>query len=317
MLSGLAYAACCDARAMTTPRPDIAWRFGLGAVALWSTVATAFKFSLNHLSPTELLWIASLSSWLFLAGFIAITGEWRRWSEFTTKTCLTGISVGLLNPTLYYLLLFAAYDRLPAQEAMAINYSWALTLALLAGPVLKQHISRWQWLAAGVSYLGVLVIATRGAPLTLEFESPTGVGLAVASTLVWSAYWMINTRLTLPPVSGLFLNFTGGVLATSALVVWQGLGPLAITGVSGAIYVGLFEMGASFVLWLLAMRHTTNTLRISSLIFLSPPLSLLLIWLILDEPIRTATLVGLGLILLGLGLQQAEKARFSRPPVNQ
>lgn len=294
---------------MKTARPDTAWRYGLGAVALWSTVATAFKFSLAHLSPLELLWLATLASWVFLGFAIGSIGEWRRWGEFTPTTWLSGIATGLLNPTLYYLLLFAAYDRLPAQEAMAINYSWALTLALLAGPVLKQHISGWQWLAAGVSYLGVLVIATRGALLSLEFASPMGVGLAVASTLVWSAYWMINTRLTLPPISGLFLNFTGGAMATTALVLWHGVGELPLAGISGAVYVGFFEMGASFVLWLLAMRHATNTLRISTLIFLSPPLSLLLIWLILGEPIRTATLVGLGLILLGLALQQAERAR--------
>ena len=296
---------------MNPARPETAWRFGLAAVALWSTVATAFKYSLNHLSPLELLWIATLASWLFLSVAAGLIGEWRRWPAFTPGTWLTGISLGLLNPTLYYLLLFAAYDRLPAQEAMAINYSWALTLALLAGPILKQHISGWQWLAAGVSYIGVLVIATRGALFSLQFASPTGVSLAVASTLVWSAYWMVNTKLTLPPLSGLLLNFTGGALATTALILWRGFDPLPLAGISGAIYVGVFEMGASFVLWLLAMRHATNTLRLSTLIFLSPPLSLLLIWLILGEPIRSATLIGLGLILLGLGLQQAGRARPS------
>jgi hypothetical protein len=32
--------------------------------------------------------------------------------------------------------LFEAYDRLPAQVAQALNYTWALTLTLLAVPVL-------------------------------------------------------------------------------------------------------------------------------------------------------------------------------------
>jgi len=45
--------------------------FGLSAVLLWSTIATAFKLSLKHLSPIELLLFAgsfplccSVSSWL-------------------------------------------------------------------------------------------------------------------------------------------------------------------------------------------------------------------------------------------------------------
>ncbi|GIR70608.1 MAG: hypothetical protein CM15mP74_18590 [Halieaceae bacterium] len=49
--------------------------------------------------------------------------------------------VGWLNPGLYYLVLFAAYDQLPAQEAMAINYSWGITLALIAAPLLQQRLT--------------------------------------------------------------------------------------------------------------------------------------------------------------------------------
>ncbi|MDX1801354.1 MAG: EamA/RhaT family transporter, partial [Marinobacter sp.] len=40
--------------------------FGLGAVLLWSTVATAFKLSLRSLSPVQLLFIACLASILVL-----------------------------------------------------------------------------------------------------------------------------------------------------------------------------------------------------------------------------------------------------------
>ena len=62
-------------------------------------------------------------------------------------------------------------------------------------------------------------------------------------------------------------------------------------------------MGLSFILWLKAMRLTDNTARLATLIFLSPPLSLLLIWGILGERILTSTLVGLALILCSLALQ--------------
>jgi drug/metabolite transporter (DMT)-like permease len=251
-----------------------------------------------------MLWVAALASWLFLSLMVLITGEWRDWKALSKKVRAVALAMGLLNPTLYYLVLFAAYDRLPAQEAMAINYSWALTLALLAGPVLKQRIGTMQWLAAAVSYLGVLIIATRGDLLGLEFESPVGVLLAVSSTLIWSAYWLLNTRLTIPAVSGLWFNFTGGVLATSVLLAMTEPLSLPVQGVLGGAYVGVFEMGASFVLWLAAMRRSHNTLRTSSLIFLSPPISLLLIWWLVGEAISMATLAGLVFILAGLALQQ-------------
>lgn len=294
---------------MSEREANTAWRFGLGAVALWSTVATAFKFSLNYLTPAELLWVATQVSWLFLALVVAITGEWRDWRTVPPRTIGVSLVAGLLNPTLYYLLLFAAYDRLPAQEAMAINYSWALTLALLAGLVFRQQIGWPQWLAAAVSYLGVLLIATRGELLAMEFDNPVGVALAVASTGVWSVYWLINTKLPIPPISGLFFNFSGGLLATTAVIGIEGFRALPMLGLAGGAYVGFFEMGLSFLLWLIALRRTRNTLRTSTLIFLSPPLSLLLIAWVLGEPIKAATLTGLGLILAGLAMQQLYRLR--------
>jgi drug/metabolite transporter (DMT)-like permease len=63
-------------------------------------------------------------------------------------------------------------------------------------------------------------------------------------------------------------------------------------------------MGIAFVLWMGAMKATSSALSIASLIFLSPPLSLVLIWLVTGEPVELYTLVGLGLILIGLWLQR-------------
>ena len=63
-------------------------------------------------------------------------------------------------------------------------------------------------------------------------------------------------------------------------------------------------MGLAFVLWMNALRLTNNPIRISSLIFLAPPLSLVLIGTVLGEVIAGSTLLGLGVILCGLAGQQ-------------
>ena len=280
-------------------------KMGLGAVMLWSTVATAFSLSLQYLTPLQLVTLATVISWCFFA--IRLSAPERRSALRVTssKARATGLLVGWLNPGLYYLVLFAAYDRLPAQEAMAINYSWGITLALLAAPLLRQHLSAGALLAACISYGGILVIATRGAPLSLDFAQPLGVGLALLSTVLWSLYWVINTRLSLDPEVNLFLNFSGALPLLLALLWWSDTPfPTLWQGWAGGLYVGLFEMGLAFVLWMGAMKATTSTLRISSLIFLSPPLSLVLIWVIAGEPVKAYTLIGLVLILFGLWLQR-------------
>ena len=280
-------------------------KLGLGAVMLWSTVATAFTLSLKYLTPLQLVTVATVVSWCFFAVRLSSTERRHALRAASPKARATGLLVGWLNPGLYYLVLFAAYDRLPAQEAMAINYSWGMTLALLAAPLLRQRLSAGALLAACISYSGIVVIATRGSPLSLDFAQPLGVGLALLSTLLWSLYWVINTRLSLDPEVNLFLNFSGALPLLLALAWWSDTPfPTVWQGWAGGLYVGLFEMGLAFVLWMGAMKATTSTLRISSLIFLSPPLSLILIWMIAGEPVRAYTLIGLVLILFGLWLQR-------------
>ena len=280
-------------------------KMGLGAVMLWSTVATAFSLSLEYLTPLQLVTLAAVVSWCFFAARLGSPARWASLRATSSKERITGLLMGWLNPGLYYLVLFAAHDQLPAQEAMAINYSWGITLALIAAPLLRQRLTPGALLAACISYSGIVVIATRGSPLSLDFAQPLGVGLALLSTLLWSLYWVINTRLSVDPEVNLFLNFSGALPLLLGLLWWSGTPlPVVWQGWAGGLYVGLFEMGLAFVLWMGAMKATTSTLRISSLIFLSPPLSLILIWMIAGEPVKAYTLIGLILILFGLWLQR-------------
>jgi drug/metabolite transporter (DMT)-like permease len=282
---------------------------GLGAVLLWSTVATAFKISLAALTPLALVALASAVSWLFLLGVLYVTGAAQELRGVQRRSLVYALTLGMLNPGLYYLVLFAAYDALLAQEAMALNYTWALVLPLLAVPLLRQPLKGRDAIAALISYSGVVVIATRGDVTGLTLSNPAGVALAIGSTLLWALYWIANTKISLSPVVSLFLNFSAAAPLLLLAALWRGdLVSVSLTGALGAVYIGLFEMGLSFILWLRAMRLTNNTARISTLIFLAPPLSLLLIWWLLNEPVMPSTLVGLVFILGGLGWQQHQKA---------
>ncbi|GAA0566955.1 DMT family transporter [Halomonas salifodinae] len=280
--------------------------FGLGAVALWSTVATAFKVALGEMSPLELIWLAVGVSWLVLGALMLRQGLWRSSIRHGWRTAAWA---GLMNPVAYYLVLFAAYDRLPGQEAMALNYTWALTMAFLAVPILGQRLTRTDLLAGLIAYAGVWVIATRGAVLRVDFADAWGVGLALASTLLWALYWLLNARDGRPALVAQWQNFSVA-LPVLTLILWWGPGFAGFSGVglAAGVYVGLFEMGIAFVLWQLAVRKVSRTAKVSLLIFLSPPVSLLLLYFIVGEPILPSTLAGLVLILAGLGLQQWQKA---------
>ncbi|MEZ8313778.1 DMT family transporter [Vibrio splendidus] len=282
--------------------------FGLSAVLLWSTVATAFKLTLAEFSPIQMLTIASIVSSMALSAICAFQGKLSQLSTTFLSNPWYYLLLGLVNPLAYYLILFKAYDLLPASQAQAINYSWAITLTLMAAVFLGQKIRKQDWIACTFSYAGVVVIATKGDVLGMQFDSPLGVALALLSTLLWAGYWILNTKNKADPVIGVLLGFLVALPFAIGLTIYEGESFSQITakGWMAVTYVGLFEMGITFVLWLSALKLTNNTARISNLIFASPFISLMLLSTIIGEEIHPATLFGLVLIIAGLVIQQVK-----------
>ncbi len=281
----------------------------VSAIALWSTVATAFKLTLGEIEPLALLAVSSAASASALFAVLALRKNLRGLLRLTAKRTARAALLGLLNPFAYYLTLFNAYDILPAQEAQPLNYTWPLTLAVFSVVFLRQRIRPAAWAAMAVSFAGVLVISTRGDIAGLRFTEPLGAGLAIGSSVIWAAYWVLAMRSEGDPVMTLFLSMSFGAFYSSILAGLCGAGPVTAAGALGAAYVGVFEMGITFVLWLRALRLSENTARVGNLVFLSPFLSLPIIHLVAGEAVYGSSIAGLVLIVGGIILHKA----FSAP----
>nr|WP_243891471.1 DMT family transporter [Shewanella algae] len=289
--------------------------YGMAAVFLWSTVATAFKIALGFFSPLQLVFVAVITSSVCLGLILAWQGKLKLLKQQFYARPWFYLQTGLLNPFLYYLVLFKAYDLLPAQQALSLNYTWAVLLPLLAAPMLQQKLQGSDMLAAVTGYFGVLVIATGGNLLSMDFANPFGILLALSSTLLWCLYWIINTKDKGDAIVSLMLSFLVSLpLITITLLTTESLPSLHWQALGAGVYVGLFEMGVTFVLWLMALRTTERAASITNLVFLTPLLSMVFIALILKETITLATLVGMGLILSALLIQKVLKPKA--PKVN-
>ena len=117
-----------------------AYLFAGGAVLLWSTVASAFKLSLRHLEPLQLVFFASVISVIVLFAILVVQNKIPSLLQYPKKQLPICLLLGLLNPCLYYFVLFEAYNHLPAQDALSINYSWPIMLVVLSIFILKQRI---------------------------------------------------------------------------------------------------------------------------------------------------------------------------------
>jgi drug/metabolite transporter (DMT)-like permease len=287
----------------------------LGAVLLWSTVASVFKLSLRYLRPDPLLFWSALISTFVLGIALVVRRNLTAVFRATRRELLLSAMQGFLNPFLYYVVLFRAYDRLPGQMAQPLNYTWALAIAVLSVPLLRQRISALSFLALLVSLLGVVVISTRGDLRTLHVEEPLGVGLAIGSSVIWALFWILNIRDRRDPAAKLFLGFCFGTAWTLAFcLATRASLRLPAAGALGAAYVGLFEMGLTFLLWLSALQLARTTASVSNLIFLSPFVSLFLLRVVLGEPLHPSSFAGLAAIVAGILMQQRVSAPRTGSP---
>jgi len=122
--------------------------------------------------------------------------------------------------------------------------------------------------------------------------------------VIWAFYFIQNARNKTDPVIRLFLNFlfaslyllAGGILKDHML-------PLTAIGWYSAIYVGVFEMGITFVMWLMALQYAPTTDRISNLVYMAPFLNLFIVHVVLNEKIYMTTISGIILLVSGILIQ--------------
>lgn len=290
-----------------------AYGLALISIAFWSTMGTAFKLTLSYLNPGMLLLIATFTAFIFLGTVLLIKGKLNILKKLTKRQALNSALMGLFNPFLYYLVLFEAYNLIPAQEGVALNYIWPVILVIFSIIFLKQHITLLSVLAIIVSFAGTVVIAVHGNFTDFRFSNTTGVILAIGSAFFWASFWIINMKDTREAIVKMFVNFAFGALYILSWNIYkQNIILPPIQGLGGAIYIGVFEMGLTFVLWLTALKLSTHTARVSNLVFISPFISLILVSIFVGEKILLSTVIGLAIIVSGIVIQQYSQWREKR-----
>ncbi|MDD3210106.1 DMT family transporter [Bacteroides graminisolvens] len=275
------------------------------AVLSWSTVASAFKIALRYLSSFELLLVASCTAFLIFLFTLLARNKWKGVKNLSASQWRWFALLGLLNPVTYYLVLFRAYDLLPAQVAQPVNYSWPILLLILLSLFAGQSIPKIKYVGMLLSLGGVVLIsAGTGLSDKLEF-SVTGFLLAFLSAFLWAGYWMVsNKRKEVDAIIALTVTFFFGSAYLLIASLWMEPVVLPVQALLSGMYVGAFEIGIPFVCFGMAIQLTSNATLVNQMCYLSPFLSLFLIHLVLGEQIVWTTYAGLLLIVVGIVFNQ-------------
>lgn len=274
-------------------------------ILFWATSASAFKIGLKHIDSYQLLFVATATAIVVLFAVLLFQRKLHVLKTLSKKDYAHSVLLGFLNPFLYYTVLFIAYSLLPAQVAQPLNFVWPIMLVLLSVFILKQKIKLISFVALFISFLGVILISSEGNIVNMRFSNPAGVFLALGSSVVWALFWLYNVKDQRDAVIKLFLNFLFAfVFVTIITIMFSTIKIYCVKGILSGIYIGIFEMGITFVLWLKALKLSERTDKLGNLIYLTPFCSLIFISLILGEKIFITTIIGLILIVTSIVFQQ-------------
>jgi drug/metabolite transporter (DMT)-like permease len=257
---------------------------------------------------TESATTLSLMSWrsLLLVPLIALAliHQHRSGAGLSPASWPLQLIVGLLSQVVLLSTVIGGIELgvSPGTSAIVLALQ-PLAVGALAGPLLGERVSRREWIGLTVGFAGVLVavggdVARGSAPPWAYLLPFVGMVSLVAATF-------LEARATthLPVAEALSVQCATGSVVFTAVAV--GLGqftgphladPRFWAAVSWFIVFG--TLGGYGFYWLV-LRHSGPT-RVSSLLYLTPPVTAIWAWLMFGDPVSRAGLAGLAICGLGV-----------------
>ena len=172
--------------------------------------------------------------------------------------------------------------------------------ALFARFVYREKLKGFQWIAIGIEFVGVAVLTL----LNSSFSVNTGLLWLLAAALALSIYNLLQRKLT-KQYTALQASTYSILFGTCLLAIFA---PSAIGEVSRApgiqyVYLLVLGIGSSaiaYVSWAKAFSKAKKTSQVSNYMFVTPFLTSILGFLMAGEVPDQATLIGGGIILLGV-----------------
>jgi drug/metabolite transporter (DMT)-like permease len=186
-------------------------------------------------------------------------------------------------------------------------------ILLMAAP-LGERIGARQWTGVLVSFCGVFLIATRGAPAELSFN--IGDLMALASMMMWAGYTVLLRlrRDPLDTVELLALVCLFGLLFMAPWVAWElAFNPklqLDSRGYLAVLYSAIGSFLLAYIGWSYVVKRM-GAVRAGVTMHLMPAFGVILSAIFLAEYPRWFHFAGIALILAGVTLSSLKASSVS------
>jgi len=283
-----------------------AYIFALLAVILWGSTASVIKLLLKDINSIQILMFSSFFASLGLFLIIVLQKKILLIRVYGIKDYFRFAYMGFIGVFLYYLFLYLALYYLKAQEAFIINYLWPLMIVLFAIPILGEKFNFRKIIAIILSFIGIVIIATRGNIEQLNFEKPIGVILAIMAAILYGLFSVLGKKHNDDrTVSMMFYYIFTFIYSSVAVFLFSFIPVVSGLQIMGLLWTGFITSGGAFLLWFLALKYG-DTAKISNIAFLTPFISLIYIYFLLNEKIEIYSIVGLIFIVAGILFQNVK-----------
>ena len=278
----------------------------LFAVIVWGVSFVATKVALRDVAPVTLIWLRFGMGVAILGAAVLV----RRQFAFPAKKDWFYLALlGFLGITFHQWLQSTGLVTAQATTTAWIVATIPIFMALLGWLVLREKLAWTQILGICLAALGVLLVVTEGdlSALSRGKFGTMGDFLILLSSPNWAIFSILSRRglRQYPATRMMFYVISLGWLFTSIqLFTGPGLSEipnLTWEGWLGIGFLGIFCSGLAYIAWYDALQ-ALPVAQTGAFIYIEPLVTVVVAALVLSEPLLWASLLGGGIILLGVWL---------------
>jgi len=277
-------------------------------VLIWSTGFIVARYGMPYAPPfTFLLFRYFFSILCFLPWIVLARVAWPRDRQQVLHLAVTGMLMhaGYLGGVWAAVKagMGSGLSSLIVGVQPVLTAIWLSTVSRSKGQV---AVSRRQWLGLLLGFAGLVMVVSRkftqGTPL--DHVTPVNMGWAVMALLAITSGTLYQKRFVQPcdVRTANSVQLMAAALVTIPLawlepegMQWNG----QLMGAMAWSVLGL-TLGGSSLLYLLIQRGAAAT--VASLMYLVPPTTALIAWVLFDEQITAMTLLGTAITAMGVSL---------------
>ena len=280
----------------------------LWAVFFWGLSFIATKMALKEVHPFTLLTLRfGIGGFLLL--LVQLQKDKRFLNAFFLEDRVSIILLAIVGISGHTLL--QAYGLL---YTTAINTGWIVAIipifiTIVARFYLGEPITIRKIGGIIFGFSGVFLVISKGVfSLSIfGFGSTFGDFLILISTLTWTAFTVGGRGFLsrFPPLAAITPIMIVGCLVTLPFTwlkwEWDILFHLSLSGWMSVLFLGIFCSGLAYLFWYSALEKKDSSI-VGMYLYLEPFVTLIGAYLLLNEEIKWITLMGGGMILLGVYL---------------